>query len=328
MPVLLEDDLGRPKPQYENQAGTDFEPWKGANGHGNVRSSDGQLVTIGARADSAAADHTVSASVVAVLKAILRDVGESPEELQELLDRMGEAVAEPDPHTQLARLQAIIDELGGLNTNVGDVEDLPELDPEASATLAQILKGLLKTQRDLLDPSGSLTQIDHNHSQIHRGNAFEMDTDRMTLTGDTAVRIHMQTGSKHMHLKQVEIVTKDDKDVYVRFYRDPTVSLDGDPEEIPSANSRDDVAVDAGTKFYTNSDITAVGDVIPGRRFWVPGQDLIGQSVSKGGAGMSWEKVFAPNSDYVLELQRETGATESGTVRVRLLWYEAELPSE
>ncbi len=112
MAILLEDSLGRPKPQYENTAGTDFEAWKGANGHGNVRSSDGQLITVGSKDDSAAADHTVSASVVAVLKAILRDVGGSGEGIDELLDRMGEAVASPDAHTQLARLQAIMDRIG------------------------------------------------------------------------------------------------------------------------------------------------------------------------------------------------------------------------
>jgi hypothetical protein len=321
MPVLLEDDLGRPKPQYENQAGTDFEPWKGANGHGNVRSSDGQLVTIGARADSAAADHTVSASVVAILKAILRDVGESPEELQELLDRMGEAVAEPDPHTQLARLQAIIDELDGLNTNVGAVEDLPELDPEASATLAQVLKGLLKTQRDLLDVSGAAKAIELDHARIHEEKAFETDY-LFELSADTPQDLHIIVGAKDVHLKKIGVAVKSDDNVFVQLYRNPTATPDVSPDEVPIANCKDTSVETSVVQILTNSDITDVGELIPGRRFFVPGAETLGPVMSVGGASTSWEKILAANNEYVLRVVAPDASTGTSVVHVTLYWYE------
>lgn len=71
MGILLTDDMGNAKPQYANETGTGFEEWKGANGHGNVRSADGQMVSIGSTTDAPAVDETVAASVISVLKAIL-----------------------------------------------------------------------------------------------------------------------------------------------------------------------------------------------------------------------------------------------------------------
>lgn len=47
MAELLEDDLGRIKPQVEKPDGSGFEAWKGIRGHGNVRSDDGEIATLG-----------------------------------------------------------------------------------------------------------------------------------------------------------------------------------------------------------------------------------------------------------------------------------------
>jgi len=324
MPLLLEDDVGRPIPQYQNQTGTDFEAWRGADGHGNVRSDDGKIVTLGARSDSAATDHTVSASVVSILKALLREGSGSASSLSTLLDRIGEAVETPAQYTQLARLQAIIDGLAGLGT----VADAVVTDPTLSATVVALLKGLLKQNNDLLDPIGDASSvIIHEHTQIHRGNGFDMDTGVLELSGDTPTYIHVVTGSKHVHLKRIDITISDNTDMYIRFYKNPTVTLDPTPQELPVANVREDSAVVSGTKFYTNSSITAVGTAIPGYEFWLPGEQLIGQSISKGGVETYWEKIFAPNTDYVIELVRETGATGSGKVQLILHWYELTIPS-
>lgn len=71
MPTLLTDQIGRPKPQYETSDGSAFEALKGQNGHMNSRSDDGQIVTIGAKADTAVTVSTGSASVIALLKGIV-----------------------------------------------------------------------------------------------------------------------------------------------------------------------------------------------------------------------------------------------------------------
>ena len=71
--VLIEDNHERPVPQYVNQAGNDTELLKGANGHLNVRSSDGQFVTIGSLGDNPVVDHTSTGTLISVLKSILRD---------------------------------------------------------------------------------------------------------------------------------------------------------------------------------------------------------------------------------------------------------------
>ena len=63
---LQEDGQGRPIPQYQNAAGTGYEAWKGADGHGNVRSADGQIVSIGATTDVEASSG--NGSVIALLK--------------------------------------------------------------------------------------------------------------------------------------------------------------------------------------------------------------------------------------------------------------------
>lgn len=59
MAELLEDDIGRPKPQYEKANGTGFEAWKGKDGHGNVRSEDGQIFSLGSIGDSAIANTVI-----------------------------------------------------------------------------------------------------------------------------------------------------------------------------------------------------------------------------------------------------------------------------
>jgi hypothetical protein len=56
MANLILDDQGRPKPQYEKPDGTGFEAWKGKDGHGNMRSDDGQIVALGSTADTSDAN--------------------------------------------------------------------------------------------------------------------------------------------------------------------------------------------------------------------------------------------------------------------------------
>lgn len=75
MGVLITDDVGQPKPQFENTGGTGFESWKGASGHGNVRSDDGQIVSIGAKADAAVTNTASPASVIALLKGLISKTG-------------------------------------------------------------------------------------------------------------------------------------------------------------------------------------------------------------------------------------------------------------
>ena len=62
---LREDSLGRAYPQLVNEAGNDFEDWKGKDNHGNVRSDDGKIESIGAKNDPEAEGN---GSVIAILK--------------------------------------------------------------------------------------------------------------------------------------------------------------------------------------------------------------------------------------------------------------------
>lgn len=66
MARLKEDDLGRPSPQYLNEPGTDYEYWKGSNGHGNVRADDGQIFSIGTTTDAESVSGV--GSVIGILK--------------------------------------------------------------------------------------------------------------------------------------------------------------------------------------------------------------------------------------------------------------------
>lgn len=68
MPNLLLDDGGLPKPQYESEDGTTFEPLKGRGGAIYVRSTDGSNETLGSQSDAEAASG--NGSVIAIIKAI------------------------------------------------------------------------------------------------------------------------------------------------------------------------------------------------------------------------------------------------------------------
>lgn len=90
--VLIEDAHERPVPQYVNQTEDGTEFLKGANGHLSIRSSDGQIVSIGSLADGAISDHTDSGTLIGVAKAILRDARQGFNE--------GIQVAEPSTRTE------------------------------------------------------------------------------------------------------------------------------------------------------------------------------------------------------------------------------------
>lgn len=77
MSNLVTDASGKPKPQYENEAGTAFEALKGRNGHMKVMSDDGMNPAIGATTDTMATDPEVANSVIALLKGILSKTGTS-----------------------------------------------------------------------------------------------------------------------------------------------------------------------------------------------------------------------------------------------------------
>lgn len=77
MAELLEDDMGRIKPQYEKLDGSGYEAWKGKDGHGNVRSDDGQIVALGATGDADTANTVIGRlkKIVAILSTALSAAG-------------------------------------------------------------------------------------------------------------------------------------------------------------------------------------------------------------------------------------------------------------
>lgn len=66
MAILIKDDTGLPKPQYQTEDGTRFEPLLGRDGASYVRIKDGHNATLGAISDMEAA--TGDGSVIALLK--------------------------------------------------------------------------------------------------------------------------------------------------------------------------------------------------------------------------------------------------------------------
>lgn len=68
MPNLLLDDGGLPKPQYESEDGTTFEPLKGRGGAMFVRTTDGSNEALGSKSDQEATSG--DGSVIALLKAL------------------------------------------------------------------------------------------------------------------------------------------------------------------------------------------------------------------------------------------------------------------
>jgi hypothetical protein len=77
MAELLEDDMGRIKPQYEKLDGSGYEAWKGKDGHGNVRSDDGQIVALGSTGDADTANTVIGRlkKILAILPTALSAAG-------------------------------------------------------------------------------------------------------------------------------------------------------------------------------------------------------------------------------------------------------------
>lgn len=105
MAELLVDDLGRPIPQYLNEAGTAFESVRGVSGALKDRSDDGAHVTLGTTTDAASTaggDGSVS-----------------------------------------AKLKRLTIDLDALNTLIGAISSTAVTDPALSGALNALLKGIL-----------------------------------------------------------------------------------------------------------------------------------------------------------------------------------------
>lgn len=71
MAIVVKDDNGVPIPQVQDSATGNYIPWQGINGAGRTRQENGANVALGSTTDPKAADGTVTASVIALLKAIV-----------------------------------------------------------------------------------------------------------------------------------------------------------------------------------------------------------------------------------------------------------------
>lgn len=120
MAELLEDDLGRPKPQYEKPDGSGFEAWKGKDGHGNVRSDDGQIVALGSTTDTSEA-NTVIGKLVKLL-----------ESLPSVMPAEGIPFLPPD-----LRVALVMPVFGGSVPTICPVEVVYSQLPEGAATEAK-----------------------------------------------------------------------------------------------------------------------------------------------------------------------------------------------
>lgn len=136
MAELLEDDLGRPKPQYEKPDGSGFEAWKGKDGHGNVRSDDGQIVALGSTTDTSEANTVIG-------------------KLTKLLESLPSAMPSEDipylpPDLRVALVMPVF---GGPNPTICPVEVVYSQLPEGAATEAKqdSLAALVGAIEDKLD---------------------------------------------------------------------------------------------------------------------------------------------------------------------------------
>lgn len=132
MAELLEDDLGRPKPQYEKPDGSGFEAWKGKDGHGNVRSDDGQIVALGATGDADTANTVIGRlkKILAILPTALSAAGNFKVAINEALPAGSNDIGKvtvsssalPSGASSAAKQDAMIGYIDGLEADLAAIK--------------------------------------------------------------------------------------------------------------------------------------------------------------------------------------------------------------
>ena len=172
MAELLEDDLGRPKPQYEKPDGSGFEAWKGKDGHGNVRSDDGQIVALGSTTDTSEA-NTVIGKLIKLLESLpsampSEDIPYLPPDLRVALVMpvFGGSVPTICPvevvYSQLPEGAATEAKQEALANLVGALDAEVVSDPAAAGAVIALLKGVLERLQTLEGKIDTLKNNEEN----------------------------------------------------------------------------------------------------------------------------------------------------------------------
>ncbi len=170
-----------------------------------------------------------------------------------------------------------------------------------------------------VDSSGALKSIPTEHSNIHHGYAFNF-WHIETLVDDEVKYLHISTGSLEVHLKEVDIQAEGE-DTLVCFFHKLDVALSATPEQRKVHNSNENSTRIPELKVYLNSTATGEEEDKCWRRWYLFGSEGVGQRSGSSAVGTNWEKILAPNSDYILRFQRP-GKTGTFKVAIEARGYE------
>ena len=172
MAELLEDDMGRIKPQYEKLDGSGYEAWKGKDGHGNVRSDDGQIVALGSTTDTSEA-NTVIGKLIKLLESLPSTIPAEgipflPPDLRVALVMpvFGGSVPTICPvevvYSQLPEGAATEAKQEALANLVGALDAEVVSDPAAAGAVIALLKGVLERLQTLEGKIDTLKNNEEN----------------------------------------------------------------------------------------------------------------------------------------------------------------------
>ncbi|MBO8161171.1 MAG: hypothetical protein H0Z24_05995, partial [Thermosipho sp. (in: Bacteria)] len=95
--------------------------------------------------------------------------------------------------------------------------------------------GYLKTTGDYIDSiSDSISTIEVEHTEIHKGNSFSL-LYKSIIVAEVSVYIQIKTGSKSVHLKPTNFSTDGDK-FTIEFFENPTLTDGTTPITIINRN--------------------------------------------------------------------------------------------
>lgn len=170
--AILRDLNGDPIPQYYDESADIYKPAEGDDNGQRVK-VPGLETLVGALADAAVTNPAATASVIAALKGILTDLGQTDDAV----------VAAGAVGSLAAKIRRVSTDLAELMANVGDVTDAEATGSGVDGSLV----ALLKEVRDLLTDGDALMQLNGRRVAVATGDYSQVLN--VAAAGNTTITI-------------------------------------------------------------------------------------------------------------------------------------------
>lgn len=163
------------------------------------------------------------------------------------------------------------------------------------------LQGNRRVGDALVDPSGSLVAMSHEHYQIHQSNGWDFSRTELAVAQNGEVMVQIKSATKTLHLKELRIYG-DSASARFELLEAPTFTTGTTAIVLPNRNRAEGAVVPPGVTAFSDPTTVSLGTGVELKNRLFGGGAGVGQTAFAGTDQTDREWVLIAGVTYIIRV--------------------------